>query len=604
MSVRNATSATPATPADGGGRLSERLRAVLTLADAPPDTQGWLPAGQPDYSRAGCDPPPKPGDKRGLDDDDRCVCAICFAPLEEWEEHGAPFLLGRTCEHQFHGKCLSSFVDSKQQAQPDRAPPCPTCRVPMDPADVADLRDPDGWVRRVRENYKVFADVPADSNSYLEAGLVAAERQPYWTMKNLKESAPIELYVQIAKTCVEDVPLALYFVPPQLLGSSYWDVAYLAMFNDGDVALKFVPAEPFRFRKSLVEVAVREFPQAMRYVRIDDQNYARLADMAVRNDPTALRHVKPHAEYAEVAKKAVAKDGMLIRYVPAELATEPELWRLALKSKPLAIQYLPHDHPDAFELAMLAMQAPVRKGQSHPLQVVRHSGPYAFASSPSNFRRLLREAIKHDKTGKILSFAPESVRADSEIAVEAVKKSWKALEFVPPDAADFGAIASIAVVDSKDAMKLVSSMIPPSHPDYKRIASESVIAWPKSIVDVNPFFKEFAQVAILAVSQDDSTALGFVAGTPYPPDAVRWHPFDKDYAQIALAAVRAHPEALEFVSHDEPMFIEIAEVALRRDPSVADLVTLEDNLWYFAVQTMREDIESHAWPVGFGTELP
>ena len=532
-----------------GQALSARLRAVLTM----PDTQGWLPEGQPDYSKPGCQAPPKPGEKRGLDDDDRCVCAICFAPLEEWEEHGAPFLLGRTCEHQFHGKCLHSWVEGSKRSRPNQPVLCPTCRTPIDAADLADLgeRFADAainWVERVREDYRAWRDVPLSYERWPDAMREASKSFPHWAMETFREknasSPDVEVFSKRAygveaMFCISRAPLALQHVDVDVLAQmpnfvvNYKNLAQMAVAKNW-VAVKYFTRkfssqlDSSNVRYYVMRVAIEKDPRAIQFAEVrspnaptkphsilfSDREYAELAMIAVRASPSTLEFVDPFgSNYDVLCKEALKADPMQFGKVWSSATDYVGLAKFAVSKQGSALQYVPKSHSEYMSIAMEAMKKPGKKSEVHPIHFVPYDRKFSSSRDDrtyDEFKTLLLEAIQHDPWGNVLSYAPAPFRHDQEVVMAAVTKTWKALEFVLLDLTlyPFRVLkAAVSNHPAENVLPQVARMIGTNTMLYEEIANTAIDRDATAILHVDPRSDNYYHIALRHATQHKSLSL-------------------------------------------------------------------------------------------------
>ena len=555
MSVRRAALVCKDCGDGGGGAqgLSNRLRAVLTLPDTLPDTQGWLPEGKPDYSKPGCEAPPKPGEKREIDDGDRCTCAICFSPLEESEEHGAPFILGRTCNHQFHGECLHTWVEGSKRSRPNQPVLCPTCRTPIDAADLAELGErftapAIDWVERVRQDYTAWRDVPLSYERWPQAMREASRTQPCWAMQTFAqkkawyENAQVfskASYVDEAMFCVARAPLALEHVDVDVLflignlSTDYKKLAEIAVEKNW-VAVKYFTRNvyaPLAYSKvpySVMKMAIQKDSRAIEFAEVgnrwairrkarsillSDREYAELAMVAVRASPSALEFVDPHDNYDVLCKEALKADPMQFEKVRNASATYyVGLAKFAVSKQGSALRFVPKRHASYMSIAMEAMKKPGKKSDVHPIHFVPYrSGEWiGVARTDDEIKTLVLEAIEHDPWGKVLFYAPASFRHDQEVVMAAVTKTWKALEFVLLDLTPYPASvlnAAVANNPAADVLPQLAKMLDSSANLYENAAKKAIDRDATALSHVDIRSENYDEIALHHARRHKSLAL-------------------------------------------------------------------------------------------------
>jgi len=263
----------------------------LSLA---PSTSALLEPGKPRYGAPGCE-------KAGSEE---CTCAICYEPLTDYNEKGAPYILEEKCNHQFHWKCIFNWINLRNST-------CPVCRESIGQADInalrelGDERSTEEWLAVVATMGLRLEEVPTTRADYYDIGLAA----------------------------VEHTPEALQFVPTDHVG--YLNLAMVAVLARPFV-LRFVPSTHPAYMQ-LALIAVAKSPYALQYVATDIDSYRMIAAVGVMQVGSLL-HYLPVELYGELVGVAGRSPNLLDgNYNP----TSPQYTPTSPQYAPTSPQYTP-----------------------------------------------------------------------------------------------------------------------------------------------------------------------------------------------------------------------------------------------------------------------
>ena len=118
--------------------------------------------------------------------------------------------------------------------------------------------------------------------------------------------------------------------------------------------LKYVPIDRADYGE-LARIAVAKNGWALEYVPTGRPDYGAIARIAVAQEGLSLEHVpKDLPGYGEIARIAVAQEGYALYHVPKDLPGYGEIARIAVVEDGYALEFVPKDHPEYDEIARLA----------------------------------------------------------------------------------------------------------------------------------------------------------------------------------------------------------------------------------------------------------
>ena len=173
-------------------------------------------------------------------------------------------------------------------------------------------------------------------------------RRPYWP-KNID-------YAKIAMAAVRNSAEAIRYVDnfqgrfdgPLTPYEPYREIAMEAVLAHKE-ALQYVLVDQKDGYMHIARAALGAHPLAIQYVHRSVKQYAELAKVAVDDYDvgfTALQYVPAdHDDYFEIAKHAVRVNGLALRFVPTDLAHYDRLAAIAVQQSRYAINIVPEGHP-------------------------------------------------------------------------------------------------------------------------------------------------------------------------------------------------------------------------------------------------------------------
>jgi hypothetical protein len=483
---------------------------------------------------------------------------------------------------------------------------CPTCRTPIDAADVAELAerfaDPAiNWVERVRQDYTAWADVPLSYQLWPQAMREASRRQPYWAMKTFKFKriqmqettwSPDDQvfsrasYMDEAKFCVSRAPMALQHVDVQFLAQTsdygrYKQLAEIAVEKNW-VAVKYFTR---MFRTSLtllrapyfvMKMAIQKDSRAIQFAEVQnnppttpikahsilfsDRDYHELALTAVRANPLALEFVDHHSNYNVLCKEVLKADPMQFEKVRESATDYVALAKFAVSKQGSALRFVPERHDSYMSIAMEAMKKSGKKSDVHPIHFVPYNSDLSggIGRTYEEMTALLLEAIEHDPWGKVLFYAPTSFKNDQEVVMAAVIKTWKALEFVLLDLTPYPASvlrAAVANNPAQNVLPQVARMIDTNTNLYENAAKQAIDRDATALSHVDLQSENYTEFALHHATKHKSLAL--------IPSSHESYGFICSQA-LLTADVEDILQMLSQVDATEPGYLSLVKVAIHR----------------------------------------
>ena len=444
-------------------------------------------------------------------------------------------------------------------------------------------------------NGGLISHVPSTRADYGKLARIAVKHSP-WALESVRITHPA--YYEVAKAALGADGAQLDHVPIDL--DDFGELAAIAVASKG-MALQFVVdvIEGDAFR-ALAEVALRQNAFALEFVPKDRDDYTDLALIAVqqnanvlsrvpqtykdfhqiamvavtRKQGEALYNLAPSVHgYAELCNAAVRADGRALRYVQHEGFNQEgfqAICLLAVQQNGLALEWTRHVDPTPETYMGIAMAAVQQNG--HALRFVR---PQVWNWPDRGYERLCLAAVAQDGSAmqhvaNILEWYTMPEHIDyAKIAVAAVQSSAEALRYVWGHKGSISAqrtlyepykeIALAAVLAHKEALQYVV-MDPKDR--YMPIARASLRAHPTALEYVHPNVKQYGELAMVAVDDEDA---GFMALQHVPTDR-------DDYFEIARRAVQVNGLALQFVPTDLAHYDKLAAIAVNQSRYAINII--------------------------------
>ena len=447
-------------------------------------------------------------------------------------------------------------------------------------------------------NGGLFRHVPPTRADYGKLAIIAVEHSPWaleWVVTTHLD------YCEIAKAALGADGAQLRHVP--INRDDFGELAEVAVANNGR-ALEFVErvigGDAFR---ALAEVALRQDARALAFVPKDRDDYTQLVLIAVRQNANVLRMVphtykdfyqiamvavtmqggvalsslySPMDDYAKLCDAAVRADGQALRYVDVQGFSNAgflALCMLAVQQNGLALEWADlwvSPTPEAYMgIAMAAVQQ-----NGHALRFVR---PQVWNWPDRGYERLCLAAVAQDGSAmehveNVLEWHTMPEHVDyAKIAMAAVQSSAEALRYVGDHKGSILAqrtlyepykeIALAAVLAHKEALQYV--VLDPKD-RYMPIARASLRAHPTALEYVHPKVKQYGELAMVAVDDEDA---GFMALQHVPTDR-------DDYFEIARRAVQVNGLALQFVPPDLAHYDKLAAIAVNQSRYAINIIPM------------------------------
>ena len=419
----------------------------------------------------------------------------------------------------------------------------------IDPNTGEYTNDPAAWDKAIQADPELSLNVPSNLiDRYKDVIMDVLKRHPDFLIS--RASRDIRRNFEILKEFVQLDSYNIDYVQPTTPG--YAKLCEIAVSKNW-TALTWVPEE--FITPEMYKAAVSQDWQALEDVP-PELRTPELYEIAVSQDKFKLNYVPENLLTPELYKAAVSQDGMALEHVPIELRT-PELCKIAVSQAGWALQWVPEELPEYADICKIAVSQDGRAlyNVSEELPEPEYAELCKIAVSqngealryvPPELRTPELYEIAVRQGGIMLHDVPEKLRTP-EIYKAAVSQGGTKLYAVPekfrtPD------LYEIAV--SQDGYAL--ERVPEDLPEYAKLCKIAVSQNPYALGYVSEELPEpeYAKLCKIAVSQDGH-ALGDVPPKFRTP-------------KLCKIAVSQDGSALEFVP---PKFRtpEICKIAVSQD---------------------------------------